>query len=105
MKKAFFLYLAIVLIALPVYADHISGGEMFYTYEGLVNGVHRYSFTLKFYMRCNSGRQFNNPARVAIFEKGTGRQIMVVEAPLSNAETLDRQERDDCITNPPNVCY
>ena len=56
-------------------------------------------------MRCNSGRQFNNPSRVAVYEKGTGSQITVIEAALTSTQTLNRQEQDDCITNPPAVCY
>ncbi|MBC7903355.1 MAG: hypothetical protein H7Y27_08025, partial [Gemmatimonadaceae bacterium] len=54
-----------LLILLAVFmtakADHITGGEMYYSYGGFVNGKHNYNVTLKFFMRCNSGRQFNNP--------------------------------------------
>jgi gliding motility-associated-like protein len=105
MSKHFLIFLVAMSLVCTAYADHISGGEMFYSYEGFLNGQHRYSVTLKFYMRCNSGRQFNNPSRVAVYEKGTGREIMVIEAALTSTQTINRQEQDDCITNPPAVCY
>lgn len=78
---------------------------MFYVFLGQENGNYRYAFTLKFYMRCNSGRQFNDPARIAVYDKTTGAQTSVIEAPLSSTETLNRNQNDECISNPPVVCY
>lgn len=78
---------------------------MFYIFLGQENGNYRYAFTLKFYMRCNSGRQFNDPARIAVYDKTTGAQTSVIEASLSSTETLNRSQNDECINNPPVVCY
>ncbi len=105
MSKRFYIFIVFIAVSITVYADHISGGEMYYSYEGFLNGQHRYSVTLKFYMRCNSGRQFNNPSRVAVYDKGTSSQVVVIEVPLTSTQTLSLQQQDDCITNPPTVCY
>jgi gliding motility-associated-like protein len=56
-------------------------------------------------MRCNSGRQFNDPARIAVYDKSTGAQTLVIEAALSSTELLNRNQNDECISNPPVVCY
>src|SRR5688572_10740425 len=86
-------------------ADHITGGEMYYTYAGFSNGMHNYNFTLKFYMRCNSGRAFNNPAIVSIFDKGSNSRVKDISVSLSKQESISISDPDPCITNPPTVCY
>ncbi|MDX2046338.1 MAG: gliding motility-associated C-terminal domain-containing protein [Chitinophagaceae bacterium] len=86
-------------------ADHITGGEMYYTFSSISNGQYQYNFTLKFYMRCNSGRQFNNPAIVGIFDKSTGARVTNINAALSSTETLSISSNNPCITDPPTVCY
>ncbi|HYH14286.1 MAG TPA: T9SS type B sorting domain-containing protein [Flavisolibacter sp.] len=86
-------------------ADHITGGEMYYTYAGFSNGMHNYNFTLKFYMRCYSGRTFNNPAIVSVFDKGNNSRVRDISVTLTNQETIQISNPDPCITNPPTVCY
>ena len=105
MKK--FVILSVVILShLIARADHITGGEMYYTYLGLSgSGEHRYSVTLKFFMRCNSGRQFYNPAVVSIFNRKTADLITTIDVPLANQQTISLNNPDPCITNPPPVCY
>ena len=86
-------------------ADHITGGEMYYTYAGFSNGLHNYNVTLKFYMRCNSGRSFNNPTVVSIFDKGNNSRVTDMNVTITNQETIQIINPDPCITNPPTVCY
>lgn len=86
-------------------ADHITGGEMYYTYEGFFNGMHTYNVTLKFYMRCNSGRSFNNPTVVSIFDKASNSRVRDMNVTLTKQETIQISNPDPCITNPPLVCY
>jgi len=93
------------LTAFSASADHITGGEMYYQYKGFSNGKHQYEVTLKFFMRCNSGRQFNNPTIVSVFEKNSGRRIEDIHVSLSHRETISITNPDPCITNPPPVCY
>ncbi|MDB5201145.1 MAG: hypothetical protein JWQ27_554 [Ferruginibacter sp.] len=82
-------------------ASHITGGEMYYTYSG----NHQYAFTLKLFMRCNSGRSFNSPAIISIFDKGTGARVSDINVPLADPVRISITTPDKCISNPPFVCY
>ncbi|HKH61269.1 MAG TPA: hypothetical protein VKA49_10590, partial [Flavitalea sp.] len=104
--KKFTILSVVILSNLIARADHITGGEMYYTYLGLSgSGEHRYSVTLKFFMRCNSGRQFYNPAIVSIFNRKTADIITTIDVPLASQQTISLKNPDPCITNPPPVCY
>lgn len=96
-----------MLFALPVaaFADHITGGEIYYTLLGEQNGSYQYHITAKVFMRCNSGRQFNNPAIISIFDKGNGNRFSDHEVYLTRTETLQLGDPNKCITDPPLVCY
>lgn len=104
MKKCLLL-LSGAILSLAVGATHITGGEMFYTYDGFSNGEHHYSVTLKLYQRCNSGRQFPNPTIISVFDRGTGTRVRDISVPLSTINTIAITNPDPCITNPPQVCY
>lgn len=86
-------------------ADHITGGEIFYTFNGAANGSYQYSVVVKMFMRCASGRQFNNPAIVSVFNRSTNGRVRDLSIPLSRTETLQLTDVNLCITNPPQVCY
>ena len=96
-----FIFLSIT----SVKADHITGGEMFYTSSVNTDGTIQYSVTLKLFMRCSSGRQFNNPAVVSIFNRVTHARITNINVNLSNEETVSLKDAGPCVTNPPLVCY
>jgi len=105
MRKLSFILLLTILLPLLAKASHITGGEMYYTYGGVNLGLHRYNFTLKLYQRCNSGRQFPNPAIVSIFDKTNGLRVMDISVTLSAEDNISISTPDPCITNPPVVCY
>ena len=86
-------------------ADHITGGEMYYTYAGSSNGLHIYNVTLKLFMRCNSGRQFPNPTVMSAFNKASGSRVQDITVNISNQEIIRLSNQDACITDPPDVCY
>ncbi|MGI8601200.1 MAG: gliding motility-associated C-terminal domain-containing protein [Chitinophagaceae bacterium] len=104
LKKLTILFLVLSL-CFAAKADHITGGQMFYTYTGSSGGLHQYNFTLQFYMRCNSGRQFNNPTTIIVYDRGNGNMVSTLTVPLSSSETIGIQNHNRCITNPPEVCY
>lgn len=105
MKKSFTLSVIFLGFLLIAKASHITGGEMFYTYTGSSNGLNNYSVTLKFYMRCNSGRQFSNPTVVSVFEKSTNIRLSDINVPLATIQMISISNPDPCISNPPAVCY
>lgn len=86
-------------------ADHITGGELFYRFVGMSNGLYDYDVTARIFMRCNSGRQFNNPTIFSIFDKNSGGRIRDYSVNLDRVETLTEVSNDPCIINPPTVCY
>ncbi len=86
-------------------ADHITGGETYYTLISSANGQYRYHVTVKLFMDCFSNRQFSNPGIIGIFNKATGVRFQDVSVPLANQETLNLTDAGPCITNPPAVCY
>jgi gliding motility-associated-like protein len=86
-------------------ADHITGGEMFYTFLGKEGTDYQYRVVLKLFMRCNSGRRFNDPSTVVVFERGTNARLRDVPINLSRQENISLSNTNPCITNPPAVCY
>lgn len=78
---------------------------MSYTFAGVNLGIYRYNVTLKLYQRCNSGRQFPNPAIVSVFDKTTGLRVMDISVNLSAEDNISITTPDPCISNPPPVCY
>lgn len=92
-------------VCLTVRADHITGGEMFYTFLGVSGGQYQYRVTAKLFKDCHRNRQFPNPAIISIFDKGSNTRIRDISVPLSNSDRLELSNPNKCITNPPDVCY
>lgn len=99
------LILFLTASSLFAWADHITGGEMYYTYTGTSGSGYTYNVTLKLFMRCNSGRQFPNPAVMSVFNKGTAARIQDINVNISDRQTVSLITQDACITDPPTVCY
>ena len=79
---------------------------MYYTLVGSTGNLHQYEVTLKLYMRCNSGRQFNNPTIVSVFDAVTGVRIQDITVGLSSQENISlASNANPCVTDPPFVCY
>jgi gliding motility-associated-like protein len=87
-------------------ADHITGGEVYYKFVGTNGGgLYDYDVTVRIFMRCNSGRQFQNPATFSIFHKASGARYKDYDVFVDHIQTLSETSDDPCITNPPTVCY
>ena len=78
---------------------------MYYTSADAGNGMFNYFVTLKLFMRCNSGRQFNNPAIISVFNRATNARVQNINVPLGNQQTISLSDAGPCVTNPPQVCY
>ena len=105
MKRLIIIFILLTGLLQTARASHITGGEMYYTFVGMNNGLYQYNVTLKLFQRCNSGRQFPNPAIVSIFDKTNNARINDVLVSISSTETISIINPDPCITNPPTVCY
>jgi gliding motility-associated-like protein len=97
-----FLLLACFLFAR---ADHITGGEIFYSLTSVSGNQYTYHITYKLFMVCHTIRQFPDPAIISIFNKGSGVRIMDKSIRLGRTEYLQLTDTNPCVTDPPEVCY
>lgn len=104
MKKFFLLYI-LLSSAKAAVADHITGGEIYYTLTGSSSGQYTYNITLKLFMICNTAREFNNPTYISFFDRGTNARIKDVSVILSSTQVISEQAGGPCMTNPPLICY
>ena len=105
MKRLFNTLVLLAVFSLSAKASHITGGEMYYTFTGINNGQYQYIVTLKLFQRCNSGRQFTNPAIVSVFDKTNNLRVIDISVNISRQENISLTNNNPCITNPPIVCY
>src|SRR3954452_12355801 len=105
MKKSVALLILFTSLYLTSKADHITGGEIYYSYTKDGAGNYRYQGTFKLFMRCHSNRSFNDPTIISIFDKGTNQRINDINVSLASSETISLTDNNPCITNPPEVCY
>ena len=106
MKRAATFLLFFLGYSLYVKADHITGGQMSYSFIGISpEGLYKYNVFFKVFMRCNSGREFNNPTIVSIFTKDGFERVADIAVPLTTSETISLNNSNRCITDPPVVCY
>jgi gliding motility-associated-like protein len=105
--KRFIVILTSLLFSKALLAEHITGGEMFYSYMGFSNGQHQYHITLKLYRDCfSAGAQLDANAGIAIFNKSTNAIAWQGMVPMSGGpQQLQLGFPGPCITNPPQVCY
>lgn len=103
-KKCILLYI-FFFCSRAALADHITGGEIYYSFVGISAGQYQYSITLKLFMVCNTTRQFPNPTYVSFFDKGTNVRMKDVSVNLARTELISLTPNSPCITNPPTVCY
>ncbi|MBL7738570.1 MAG: gliding motility-associated C-terminal domain-containing protein [Chitinophagaceae bacterium] len=105
--KRLVIVIAFLFTAIPLLANHITGGEMFYTYAGLdASGNHQYAVTLKLFRRCgNEGAQLDGAAAIAVFSKLNGTMIWSSSIAMARREFLNLVSPGPCIIGSPIVCY
>lgn len=106
MKRILFSLLANLVFFLSARAEHITGGEMYYTLVSVSGSDYTYAVTLKLYRDCNSpGAQLDPTAAIAVFEMGSNTMIRQLNVPITNRDRLQLSNPGPCISNPPVVCY
>ncbi len=104
--KPFTLLLFLMALTIGLRADHITGGEMYYTVSSRSNGTTTYQVTLKQFRSCATpNRNFYNPIYIAVFNRSTYAQVSLSQYPLSHEEQISYTSSDPCITRAPFVCY
>ena len=104
--KRFLLILITIVLSKTLLAEHITGGEMFYTYVGRSGSNYQYKITLKLFRHClNTGAQLDPAAAIGIFNRTTGALVWNQKIPITRREELRLGSPGPCITNAPEVCY
>jgi len=105
MKKQL-LSLIIVLSSLITYANHISGGEMYYSFVSQSGNSYTYSVTLKLFRDPGGGgpslEAFQN---IAIYEKSTNVLAWSGSVAKTQAYTTTLTTPNPCIIAPPTVTF
>ncbi|HEY1114283.1 MAG TPA: hypothetical protein VGE66_12010, partial [Chitinophagaceae bacterium] len=92
-------------VAALSYANHITGGQMYYTLVSESGGNFTYKVTMMLYRDCYSqGAQLDDSAPIGVFNNETG-AIRMFQVPMARQEKLQITSPDPCILNPPTVCY
>src|SRR5688572_33335491 len=104
--KRVLLIITTILFSKILLAEHITGGEMFYTFQGVVNGQYQYLVTLKLYRDCfSAGAQLDEEAAIGIFNRSNNSLVYNQLIPKTKTERLRLGTPGPCITNAPVVCY
>jgi len=87
-------------------ANHITGGEIFYTLVSQSGGSYTYSVTLKLYRdHFSTGAQLDPTAPIAVFDRVTGVMVWSSNVPRATIQLLQLVSPGPCINNPPTVFY
>ena len=107
MKKCLIVLLFLVS-AFMSRANHITGGEMYYTLLSQNGNDYTYKITLKLYRDCYAppgSAQLDPTAAIAIFNNATFQQVQSQNVPLTTRVDQNLTSPGPCIQNPPLVCY
>ncbi len=105
--KRFLLILITVFLSKTLLAEHITGGEIYYRFDGITtNNEYTYTVTLKLFRNCgNVGAQLDAAAAIGIFNRTTNTLVWNRSITKTMTEILQIRTPGPCITNAPTVCY
>jgi gliding motility-associated-like protein len=93
-------------VAALSYANHITGGQMYYTLVSESGGNYTYKVTMMLYRDCYSqGAPLDESAPIAVFDNETKAMPRLFQVAISQQTKLEITNPDPCILNPPTVCY
>ena len=105
MKRAT-LIIVFSLALLSVHANHITGGQIFYTLSGQSGNNYTYAVSLQLYRdSLSSGAPLDAAAPIAIFDRVTGTMVWNSNVQLAFIEVLHLHSPGPCVNNPPTVIY
>lgn len=106
MKKLLSSLIVILSTFLSTYANHISGGEMYYSFVGQAGSNYTYSVTLKLFRDpAGGGPQLENSQNIAIYEKGTNILTWSGTVAQTQVYTTTLTTPNPCIISPPIVSF
>jgi hypothetical protein len=100
MKKLQYSLLILLLLPYSIYATHIVGGEISYSYLGL----NQYQFKMTAYRDCYNGiPPFDNPAPIGIFDS-SGTLITTIYATISLIQSFNGTDPNCPLLSIPTIC-
>ena len=106
--RTFLLTAVSFLITTTAFANHITGGEMYYTLTGQSGNNFTYHVVLKLYRDCNApagSAQLDDAAPISIFNNTNFASVWAKTVPRDRIVVLNLDAPNPCINNPPLVCY
>jgi hypothetical protein len=108
MKKLLVIFF--ICCAVPSFARHITGGEIFYEYigPGSTSGTSQYKITLRLFRDCfSTGAPLDATVNIGIFDKLSGTAVSgsPFTVSLDHIQQIQKGGNIPCIINPPQVCY
>jgi len=110
LKKISLSILFLAAFTPALWAKHIKGGEIFYTYigPGTIPNSDRFLVTLRLFISCASVQgQLESEVNIGVFDNGTGSpaQGSPFTFPLTGDQIIQLTKPSPCIINPSQVCY
>lgn len=98
--KAFRIISLLLVISSKIIASHIIGGKI--TYRHL--GNNKYEYKLSVYRDCSDQVDFDSPAYVSIYDKGTLALVSNKPLALSSRSIVPSISPNPCFLPPPGIC-
>ncbi len=107
MKTKLLSLIVFLIAAISSYANHISGGEMSYSFVSQAGNNYTYTITLKLFRDAlGGGPALAGSEGIAIYAKGTNTLVWSNNAvPRITFNTIQLTTPGPCIINPPQVIY
>jgi hypothetical protein len=106
MKKQLLSLIVVLSSLIPTYANHISGGEMYYTFVSQSGNNYTYSVTLKLFRDPAGGGPSLEPVQnIAIYEKVTNLLAWSGSVSQTQAYITTLTTPNPCIIAPPTVSF
>lgn len=105
LRIRFLLLLIFLLSAQYIYADHLKGGWIKYTYLGQSNGVVKYQVSFYQYSDCSEPEKVDPVIYLGIFDASSSTALLPITVVRTSLKTEDKNSFGPCFQNPPNVCY
>lgn len=107
MNRQFLSLIVVLLLALSSFANHISGGEMSYSFVSQLGNDYTYTIRLKLFRDgLGGGPQLSASEAIAVYIKGTNTLVTTfVAVPRVSFNTIQLTNPGPCIINPPQVIY
>jgi gliding motility-associated-like protein len=106
--KKLLLFVKLALLSSIAFANHITGGEMYYVWKSQNGNNHTYDFTLKLFRDCNppqGSADLDGNVIIGIYNNTTNTLLRSINVNLTERTKENLGSPNPCISNPPTVCY